>query len=356
MKRVLIANIFGIGDVLFTTPIIANLKQVYPDIEISYLCNGRVKDIISNDPGIDEVFVYEKDDIIKTWRTSKGKGIKAVFELYNRIKGAGFDAVFDFTLSRGFGFLFLLAGIKRRIGFNYKKRGIFLTDKIDIKGFEGKHVVEYYLDLLRKIRIPVTHKNMRLVPGPGFVARARKFLDEKNITGRPIVAVVPGGGASWGEMSYRKRWDAGNFAEVAKVLSDKGCSILVGGDNKETDLCQEVIEKVKNVPSSVMTGLPIELYAAVLSLCDLVLCNDGGPLHMASAMGVKTVSIFGPVDDKVYGPYPPGENCRVIVSPGVECRPCYRNFKVPECRNDGGCLKKITVGRIIKACEELLRI
>jgi ADP-heptose:LPS heptosyltransferase len=64
MKRVLIANIFGIGDVLFTTPIIANLKQVYPDIEISYLCNGRVKDIISNDPGIDEVFVYEKDDII----------------------------------------------------------------------------------------------------------------------------------------------------------------------------------------------------------------------------------------------------------------------------------------------------
>lgn len=354
MKKILIANIFGIGDVLFTTPIIANLKKAYPGIEICYLCNGRVKDLIKNDPDIDNIFVYEKDVLVKTWRSSKINGIKTVLSFYNEIKSYDFDAVFDFTLSREFGFMFLLAGIKKRIGFNYKNRGLFLTDKIAFDGFEEKHVVDYYLELLEKINVPVSMKEMQLVPDAVALEWAGKFLKENGITNKPIVAIVPGGGASWGEMSYRKRWDVGNFSGVAEALSNKGCSILVAGDNTERNLCEQIIKKVKNGPYSVLTELPIEHYIAVLSLCDLVLCNDGGPLHIATAMGIKTVSLFGPVDDKVYGPYPVSDKHVVLKAFDVVCRPCYKKFRVPECKNNSACLRNISVEDVVEACENML--
>ena len=355
MKKILIANIFGIGDVLFTTPIIANLKKAYPGIEICYLCNRRVNDLIKNDPNIGKIFVYEKDDLVKIWCSSKINGIKTVLSLYAEIKSYDFDAVFDFTLSREFGLMFLLAGIKKRIGFNYKNRGLFLTDKITFDGFEAKHVVDHYLALLEKINVPVSIKEMQLVPDVVALEWAGKFLKEKGIINKPIVAIVPGGGASWGELSYRKRWDVGNFSGVAEALFKKGCSILVAGDNTERNLCEKIINKVKNGSYLVLTELPIEHYIAVLNLCDLVLCNDGGPLHIATAMGIKTVSLFGPVDDNVYGPYPASDKHIVLKAVDVLCRPCYKKFRVPECRNNGACLRDISVAEVVSACEEKVR-
>jgi ADP-heptose:LPS heptosyltransferase len=196
---------------------------------------------------------------------------------------------------------------------------------------------------------------MKLIPGKIALEWAAKFLEENNSNHTPVVAIIPGGGASWGRMSYRKRWSTENFAKVAGALSAKGCFILAGGDNTERALCAKVMGKVKGA-CSIVTDLPIELYVALLSRCDLVLCNDGGPLHIAASMGVKTVSIFGPVDDKVYGPYPPDKRHRVVTASDVECRPCYRRFKVPECHNDSKCLRNIHVDEVKKACEDLLGI
>ncbi len=354
MKKALIANIFGIGDVLFTTPLVSNLKKAYPGIEVCYLCNARVRDLLKSEPDVDSTYVYEKDELVRLWRRSKTSGMREVVRLFRWVSRGKFDAVFDFTLSRGFGFLFTLAGVPRRIGLNYRKRGIFLTEKIDFTGFEGKHVIEYYLDLLRRAGIEAPVSEMKLVPEGRALSWAEKFLADHNMKGRPIVAIVPGGGASWGEMSHWKRWDADNFAAAAEELSRKGCSILVAGDSTERSLCEKTANKVRNSPSCAVTELPISHYIAILSLCDMVLCNDGGPLHIASALGVKTVSIFGPVDDEVYGPYPVSEKHRVVKAFDVVCRPCYRKFRVPECRDNRACLRIISVEEVVAACGEVL--
>jgi len=80
--------------------------------------------------------------------------------------------------------------------------------------------------------------------------------------------------------------------------------------------------------------------------CGLVICSEGGPLHIANSQGVKTISIFGPVDENVYGPYPKSEKHKVVTS-DADCRPCYKKFKLPECGNKK-CLEDISVEEVFK--------
>ncbi|MGB2631119.1 MAG: glycosyltransferase family 9 protein [Candidatus Omnitrophota bacterium] len=354
MKRILVANIFGIGDVLFTTPLIANLKKEMGDVEVDYLCNARARTVVKWDPDVDGIFVYEKDDLIDLWQRSKVGCIKALYDLFSSLRRKKYDAVFDFTLSRKFGFLFALAGIPRRIGLGYRKRGIFLTDKHEFRGFKGKHVVEHYLELLEYVKIPVLVRELQLVPDEESREWAAGYLRGHGVEEAPLVAVIPGGGASWGEQAFRKRWPPEGFSQAGDILSKKGIKIAALGDASETDLCRVVSEKMVKKPAIMENDLSLDKYIALLSACDLVLCNDGGPLHIAVALGLKTVSIFGPVDDKVYGPYPASSRNKVIKADELSCRPCYARFKLPECESNNRCLTDIDPEYVANSCFELL--
>jgi ADP-heptose:LPS heptosyltransferase len=92
--------------------------------------------------------------------------------------------------------------------------------------------------------------------------------------------------------------------------------------------------------------------AALLEKCSLLIANDSGPLHMACALGVPTVSVFGPVDEQVYGPVGEAFRHRVVTA-AVECRPCYANFSKPHCRTMR-CLQDIKAADVIQAAVELL--
>jgi ADP-heptose:LPS heptosyltransferase len=95
------------------------------------------------------------------------------------------------------------------------------------------------------------------------------------------------------------------------------------------------------------------LLAGLLKRCALVIGNDGGTMHLASAVGTRTVSLFGPVDSSVYGPYPPRPIHRVV-SLGLACRPCYRSFRFPPCPWDNRCLKELPVEQVLEAANALL--
>ncbi len=355
MKKILIANIFGVGDVLFTTPLIANLQKEISGASIDYLCNARTRAVAESNPDIDRVFVYEKDDFLALWKNSKPAFFSALGRLFGEIRRGNYDAVFDFTLSREFGFAFLLAGIRERIGLDYRNRGIFLTRKRKFEGFQDKHVIEYYLDLLGLVGMKVSIREMRIVLDEDLRQWAVDYLGDKNAGEGRVVAVIPGGGASWGVSSSRKRWSADGFARAADALTTENSgAVAILGDSSEKGLCDEVAGKMTASPLFVETGLSLEKYMALLSKCDLAVCNDGGPLHIAAALGLKTVSIFGPVDEKVYGPYPPSATHKVLVSGETDCRPCYRRFKLPECKYDNHCLAGIAPEAVIDECLKLL--
>ncbi|MDD5634223.1 MAG: glycosyltransferase family 9 protein [Candidatus Omnitrophica bacterium] len=353
--RILVANIFGIGDVLFTTPLVRNLKRHFGDVSIDYLCNARAKNAIENVPEVDRYFIYEKDDFVKLWRESKIRFFREYTKQFSLMRKRKYDIVFDFTLSRYFGFLYLLLGIPKRVGFDYKRRGIFLNYKVPLKSFKGRHVIEWYLELLRKMEIPVVEKRMRLVLKPGELEWASGYLKDKNVQNN-VVAVVPGGGASWGRQAPRKRWMTSGFAALSDKLSGQGYSVLILGDRSEKVLCKEVASQMMGKKPVVECDLTLNQYMALLSKCELVVCHDCGPLHIATALGVKTVSIFGPGDKVVYGPYPASDKSRVVEAENIPCRPCYSSFKLPDCKLEMKCLRDITPDDVLIACIDLLRV
>ena len=184
---------------------------------------------------------------------------------------------------------------------------------------------------------------------------ARNYLGEQGIApDKPLVGIVPGGGASWGPNAAYKHWSTDRFAQVADSIADKHrAEILLIGDSSEVLLCQEVAKSMRHPPKVAVQVPSLTLLAALLKCCHLVVGNDGGTLHLANVVGTRTVSIFGPVDGSVYGPYPSSKNNRVV-SKGLACRPCYQGFRFPPCPWNNACLKHLEVEPVLEAVHELL--
>jgi len=355
-NRALIINPFGIGDVLFTTPLIRNIRKKFPNIHIGYICNLRTAEILKANPYVDTVFVFERDYYRNLWKKSKIKYIKEFLAFWNSLKKDNFDIVIDLSLGRDYSFFCWLIGIKKRIGFNYKNRGKFLTNKININGYENKHVVEYYLDLLNYFKIDYLDQHLDLFVSEKVKKWSDKFLSDQGINkGDTLVAVVPGGGASWGKDASIKHWSADSFALIADRLSqENGVKILILGDPKDKNSCEDVERKMKSRAIQGCGKTDIMQFAGLLAKSKLVLANDGGPLHVAVSVGAKTVSVFGPVDDKVYGPFPRNAGHKVIKT-DLSCQPCYHRFKLPPCDKNRECLREINPDKVYQAAKELLR-
>ncbi len=367
-QRILLINIFGIGDVLFTTPLINNLKAAYPDVQIGYLCNRRTAPLLERNPKIDKIFVYERDDLEALRQKSAWQYLKAVRRLIQDIRGEQFDMVLDVSLNSFMSFLASAAGIPRRIGYDYKGRGIFLTQRIPLAGYEDRHVVEYYLDLLGETGVPIQRKEIEFPLTAQDTDWAGKFLEQNYISARPpvpqigicsagkaggpVIGLIPGGGESWGKDAGYKRWPAECFAKLAdKLVEKKSATIILMGGLVELDLCEKTAQLMQNRPIEACGKTSLGQFAALMQRCSLVVTNDGGPLHVAVAVGAKTVSIFGPVDERVYGPYPLGNH--IVIKKDIACRPCYRQFRKASCEHIS-CLRQITVEDVLERVEKIL--
>lgn len=355
MKKFLIINPFGIGDVLFTTPVIKAIKEADSENSVSFWCNERVREVLANNPNIDKIFALSRGDLKKIYQESTFEGAGRFFSLLQQIKKERFDVVLDFSLDHRYSLISMILGIKKRIGCNYKKRGRFLTDKIDLDGYSKKHIIEYYLGLLKFVDIQAKGKNLELFVSEHPLARIRNILRYEGVKENDLViGIAPGAGGSWGEDAKLKHWQPLKFAELADDLIEKiGAKIVLLGDSSEKEISDIITAAMKRKPIDLIGKTSLsELIAAIKSL-KLLITNDGGPLHMAAALGVKTVSIFGPVDEKVYGPYPPSEN-HMVIKKDLPCRPCYKNFRMPYCERERECIKSISVEEVYQAARRVL--
>ena len=355
MKNVLIINPFGIGDVLFSTPLIKAIKAKYPAATISYICNKRAFGVIKDNPAIGKIYIFEKDDYRKLWEESKLKCIRKVHTFLRGLKKDRYDVVFDVSL--GYMASLLMATVVRipvRIGFNYHKRGKFLTAKVDIQGFNDVHAIEYYLKLGESLGLDTSDKQMELFVSSKDKSWAKTCLAEHGIGEREkICGVIPGCGASWGKDANYRRWAPDKFAAVADHVAKKhGYRVLIFGELNELPICSEVASRMKEPSIQICGKTTLGQLAALLERCDLILTNDGGPLHMSAALRKRIVAIFGPVDEKIYGPYPPGQGSVAVTSKDA-CRPCYRSFRYTKCETLD-CLKNIKPEDVISAVDSIL--
>ena len=355
-KKILIFNPFGIGDVLFTTPLIRNLKENIEAVSITYLCNRRVEPLLKSNPYLDNVFVFEKDEWKKLAKESRFDFLTYLVSFFCKIRKEHFDMVFDLSLNSRYGFFLMLAGISKRIGFNFKNRGRFLTQKIDIQdGYSNQHVAHYYLNLLKFLEITPKEYKFDLTISEENLAKAKEILGNVSFSeAKHLVAVCPGSGDSWGGTAYYKRWPPEYFLKLCQDLQEElGVQIILLGSQAETDICEYVHTNLKAKALNLCAKISLEESCALISLCKLLITNDGGPFHIAQALGKKAIVLYGPVNEKVYGPYPNAENS-IIFTADVSCRPCYKAFKFKGCPYDKKCLRDIKVEEVFSAAKKIL--
>lgn len=356
MKKILIINPFGIGDVLFTTPVISALKKSFPDSVIGYWCNKRVKEVFLSNPKVDKVFALSRGDFKRAYRKSPGEGIRQFFSLISGIKKEKFDLTLDFSLDQRYGFLSQLLGIKKRIGFNYKDRGWFLTKKLNIGGYDGKPIAEIYLDLFQFLGTKPEYNKLEVFASEVDKIRVKIILEQAGIKDTDtIVAIAPGAGGSWGGNASFKHWPAIKYAQLAdNIANNFNVKVLIVGDISEKPITDIVVSAMKNKPVDLSGKTTLGELIAVFGNARLLITNDGGPLHIAVALGIKTVSIFGPVDDLVYGPYPVSER-HIVMKKDLSCRPCYKNFRIDMCNNNKECINSISVEEVFAAASRQLK-
>jgi len=357
-ERVIIINTFGIGDVLFATPLVRILKENMPDARIDFLCNERALDILKENRNIDDIIVYEKDDFRRVLKKSKIAFVKKILAFIKQLRGKRYDLAIDLSLGYQIAFILKLIGVKRRIGFNFRNRGRFLTEKLVIDGFNDKHVVDYYMDLLRLIGIDTAaDKKIELDLSANVKKWADDFIQSKGLNDKTLVGIAPGGGKSWGEAAAYRRWPSEKFSYVALGLLKKRSDLvfMIFGSKEENFLCDRIVKNLGDSVINMCGKLSLPESISLIRKCESLLCNDGGILHIAVSQGVKTVSIFGPVYCAVYGPYPQGDKNKVAIAENVDCRPCYKSFKYSKC-DSYRCLTEIDRDKVLKMMEESLNI
>lgn len=354
-QRILVVNPFGIGDVLFTTPLIRALRRAFPESRLSYLCNRRTERILQNNPNLDGLFVYEKDELVELLRASRWRGLGQMARMLNEVRRSRFDLVIDLSLGERYGLIMKLLGIPRRIGFNYRNRGRFLTEHMTIDGYHDVHVVEYYRRLLRFVGIDLIDDSLERSVAEEDERWAEAWIAQHQLKGHLIIGMVPAGGVSWGIDAPFRRWNFEGFAAVGDALAEQyHARLLLFGENADRPLCQAVADKMTHSPIDLSGQTTLGQFVSLLGRVGLVICNDGGPLHLAVSQRVRTVSIFGPVDPRVYGPYGPSTHHQVVTRE-LPCRPCYRQFRLPPCPYNRACLNEVSIDQVLSAAHEVLK-
>jgi len=357
-KSFLVINTSGIGDVLFSTPLLRNLHDTFPQAKIFFLCNRKTAPILKSHPLVNKIFVYERDEFVAAQQISFWAGLKKYYHFISEIKKEKVECAIVLSLHTLFGFFAWAAGIKHRYGLDYKNRGRFLTRKLKIDGFSDKHVVEYYSDVLTLLDIPIKRCNLEVGTHKESQQWADSFFVRHNLTSNFIIGIIPFGGDAFGKDAYVRRWPAEYFAALIDRLTEelKAKIFIFAGPKEKEDVSgmMNIIQNKNNCYE--FADVSLEKMVSLIDKCGLIISNDTGPLRFADALNKKIVALYGPLDEKVYGPYPFNEKRTVVVKKDLPCRPCYKKFRMPECPRDRECLKSISVDEVFKAVERLLNI
>lgn len=335
-KKIIIKSSNWIGDTIMSTPAINCLRENFPNAQIDVICRPWVKEVLKNNPDINNIFIEEK-------------GIIKNYPLITQIRTAKYDLGVLFPNSFSSALMLWLAGVKNILGYNRDGRGLLLSKKIKpTKEILEQHQVEYYYNLVKQICEKDVPKKLIL----NLENESKLFIDDllkqKGINENDfVVGINPGAFAG-----SAKRWYPERFAKVGDYMVEKhNAKIILVGTDKEKPLADKVEEfsQFKNNYFNFAGTLNLQQHLCLLNKLKLFYTNDSGSMHMASALDIPIVAIFGGTDWKVTYPY---NKNSVMIRKNTECAPCL----LDECPTDHRCMKNITPEDVINATEDFLKI
>jgi heptosyltransferase-2 len=335
-RSILIYSPSWIGDAVMSLGAVRSLRAAYRDAHIAVLTRPAVQDLYSGCEAVDEALVYDRD--------GDHRGPRGFFRMARALRDRRFESAILFPNAFRAAALIFAAGVPERCGYATDGRGFLLTRPVapQPRPF-GRHQVHYYLDLLRLLGIPAGPPDTRLTVTKAARERALLLLaDEGHVAGEPLVGIHPG--ATNGSA---KRWLPERFAGVVERLAEAHrARVVVLGGSEERDLAREVAHHLTRPPFLLAGRTSLAELMGVLQSLSVLVANDSGPMHVAAALGVPTVAVFGPSDERETAPAGPSTR---TVRQRVDCSPCL--FK--ECPIDHRCMTRVEESAVYQAAMEL---
>jgi heptosyltransferase-2 len=323
-----------IGDCIQAVPAIESLPLNYPQAEIWIVARDWVKDVFSS-------FAYIQGAIL----VSGSSKLKTLRQEAQTLRSYNFDVGLLLTNSFGSALLFQIAKIPQRWGYGSDARRLLLTNRVPKKNpLIIIHQVQYYLDLISGLGLKSASPRLSFPLTPEDKNQAENLLRALGVDlKKQLIVLNPG--AYYGSA---KRWPSPYYSRLAAMLQESNSvEILIIGSSAETGLAKDISLSLENKPFLLTGKTSLRQLAGVLDRADLCVTNDSGPMHMATALGVPTLALFGPTDPRVTGPFQaPSE----FIKKDVACWPCsYR-----ECPFDHRCMEQIKPEEVFQACQTLL--
>jgi len=325
-RRVIIRLPNWVGDVVHSLPALGAIRSHFGDAELTAVARGEVGTILCGCALVDHVVSYgSKPSLRGLLRATAG------------LRKGAFDLGIVLTNSFESALLFFLAGIKRRVGYATDRRQWLLSDPIDCTlSTRRLHQAEYYLAMLSQIGIPPGELTARLRLGRIERLKAQERLVEAGWSpGQRLFAFCPGAGSGGA-----KRWPIARFVSLAeKVAGSFGGKVIFLGGPTEGELGRIVYENRNGRFLNFIGQTTLREAMGLLSLCELTVGNDSGLIHLADALGVPALVLFGPTDPKRTAPR---SRHSLVLQRGVDCSPC----ELHECPIDHRCMDELSVQEV----------
>ncbi len=336
VRHILVVRTDRIGDVLLSLPMIGVLHATFPTARLSMLLREYTRELAEGVEGLDNILTYDRSGAEKPF-----------FEMLRELRRERIDLVIVSYPTFRLALLMLFAGIPIRVGTGYRWYSFLFNRRIfEHRKTAEKHELEYNLSLLRVLgcRIP-SDPQIPLRLFPSDEERAAEIWNNLGLKeGETVVVLHPGSGGS------ARDWPVHRFGELARVLAQDDCRVLVTGVKREEALVKRVVEAANGVAQPLIGTTKLRTLAAFLRRCSLFVANSTGPLHIAAAVGVPVIGLYPPIracSPERWGPWT--KRKEVIVADADTCPRCHGG----PCRGND-CMEQITVERVHQAARRLL--
>jgi heptosyltransferase-2 len=351
-KKILVVQPSWVGDAVMATPALRALRELYPQAHIAYLMRRYVKPVYAGMPWADQLITY------RTGKTRAKAGKGQFFDLAARLRAGRFDLAVLLPNSFKTALVCKMARIPRILGYERDGRGFLLTDRLLPFKEKGKFVpspiVKYYLGLAHYLGSQHRDLTLQLFVTAGERAEASDVFVRCGLApdlyrpgssgGPPLVLLNPG--AAFGAA---KCWKPEYFADLAdKLIDDHNATVLLSAAPKERPIVDAIKRHMRHAPVDLSNkGTTLGSLKEIVRRCDLMVTNDTGPRHIAAAMDVPVITVFGPTHPEWTEIYYAKER-QVAVK--VFCGPCQKKI----CPLDHRCMTRVTPGMVYAAAMPFL--
>lgn len=287
-KNILIIKPSSLGDIVLALPTLTALRKSFPDAKISWLIRPEFAPLLENHPHLTNIIIFDRRFLGKAWYDPRAFG--SLIALIWRLRRTRFDLVLDLQGLFRTASLAWLTGCKNRFGMTNARElaHIFYTHRIP-QDMDSVHLVVYYLKIIQAAGASETQVRFVFPTNPAAVDSVNRILSSHGIGTDNYAVFVPG------SVHRDKCWPIERFAALAeKISSQFGLSIIATGTASEKSVV-ETLKDLANVPIANFAGqTSLSELIALLKAAKLVVSNDTGPGHIAAALGVPMVMIFGP--------------------------------------------------------------